>query len=48
MSSRLAYVRTFHEDWPEPIEGAEQGEVDYALTKADRSGRKQQSRTLAG
>jgi RimJ/RimL family protein N-acetyltransferase len=31
----LAYVRTFHEDWPEPIEGAEHGEVEYALTKAD-------------
>jgi RimJ/RimL family protein N-acetyltransferase len=32
----LAYVRTFHEDWPESIEGVEHGEVDYALTKADR------------
>ena len=31
----LAHVRTFHEDWPERIEGAEQGEVEYALTKAD-------------
>ena len=31
----LAHVRTFHEDWPEPIEGAEHGEVEYALTKAD-------------
>jgi RimJ/RimL family protein N-acetyltransferase len=31
----LVYVRTFHEDWPEPIEGAEHGEVEYALTKAE-------------
>lgn len=31
----LAYVRTFHEDWPEPIEGTEHGEVEYALTRAD-------------
>ncbi len=31
----LAHVRTFHEDWTDPIEGAEHGEVEYALTKAD-------------
>jgi RimJ/RimL family protein N-acetyltransferase len=31
----LVYVQTFHEDWPEPIEGAEHGEVEYALTRAD-------------
>ncbi len=31
----LAYARTFHEDWQEPIVGAEQGEVEYALTKSD-------------
>jgi RimJ/RimL family protein N-acetyltransferase len=30
----LTLVRTFHQEWPEPIEGAEQGEVEYALTKA--------------
>jgi RimJ/RimL family protein N-acetyltransferase len=29
----LRYVRTFHEDWPEPIEGAEHGDVEYALTR---------------
>ncbi|MGH3088690.1 MAG: GNAT family N-acetyltransferase, partial [Rubrobacteraceae bacterium] len=29
----LTYVRTFHEEWDEPIEGAEQGEVEYALRK---------------
>ena len=31
----LTLERTFHRNWPEPIEGAEQGEVEYALTKAD-------------
>jgi RimJ/RimL family protein N-acetyltransferase len=31
----LAYARTFHEDWQEPIVGAEHGEVEYALTKSD-------------
>jgi RimJ/RimL family protein N-acetyltransferase len=31
----LAHVRIFHEDWPDPIEGAEHGEVEYSLTKAD-------------
>ena len=31
----LSLRRTFHQQWPEPIEGAEQGEVEYALRKAD-------------
>jgi RimJ/RimL family protein N-acetyltransferase len=31
----LAYTRTFHEDWQEPIAGAEYGEVEYTLTKAE-------------
>ena len=31
----LTLERTFHRSWPNPIEGAEQGEVEYALTKAD-------------
>jgi RimJ/RimL family protein N-acetyltransferase len=31
----LSQQRTFHQQWPEPIEGAEQGEVEYALRKAD-------------
>ncbi|MGW4896139.1 GNAT family N-acetyltransferase [Kitasatospora sp. NPDC004240] len=30
----LAYVRTFHEDWPEPVPGSEHGEVEYALDAA--------------
>jgi RimJ/RimL family protein N-acetyltransferase len=31
----LSFVRTFYEDWPEPIEGAEQGDVEYALDRSD-------------
>jgi RimJ/RimL family protein N-acetyltransferase len=31
----LTLARTFHRSWPDPIEGAEHGEVEYALTKAD-------------
>lgn len=31
----LRYIRTFHQDWPEPIPGDEHGEVEYALTKAE-------------
>ncbi|MEU4743647.1 GNAT family N-acetyltransferase [Actinosynnema sp. NPDC023658] len=27
----LRHVRTFHEEWPDPIEGAEHGDVEYAL-----------------
>lgn len=33
--SGLRYVRTFHEDWPDPLPGAEHGDVEYALTKDD-------------
>jgi RimJ/RimL family protein N-acetyltransferase len=32
--SGLEYVLTFHEDWSDPIAGAEHGEVEYALTRA--------------
>jgi RimJ/RimL family protein N-acetyltransferase len=31
----MTLERTFHQSWPEPIEGAEQGEVEYALRKTD-------------
>jgi RimJ/RimL family protein N-acetyltransferase len=31
--SGLDYVRTFREDWSDPIAGAELGEVEYALTR---------------
>jgi uncharacterized protein len=33
--SGLAFVQTFHEDWPDPILGTEQGEVEYAVDRAD-------------
>ncbi|WP_433410462.1 GNAT family N-acetyltransferase [Saccharomonospora azurea] len=32
--ARLRYVRTVHEDWPEPIAGAEHGDVEYELLRA--------------
>jgi RimJ/RimL family protein N-acetyltransferase len=31
----LRHVRTFHLDWEDPIEGTEQGEVEYELRKTD-------------
>ncbi len=31
----LTLVRTFHQEWPYVIEGAEHGDVEYALTKAN-------------
>jgi RimJ/RimL family protein N-acetyltransferase len=31
----LRYVRTFHLEWPDPLEGAELGEVEYALTREE-------------
>ncbi|MEU8582196.1 GNAT family N-acetyltransferase [Streptomyces abikoensis] len=31
----LSFVRSFTEDWPEPIEGSEHGEVEYALTREE-------------
>jgi RimJ/RimL family protein N-acetyltransferase len=31
----MRFVRTFFEDWPEPIPGAEHGDVEYALTRQD-------------
>jgi RimJ/RimL family protein N-acetyltransferase len=32
----LRYVRTFHEEWPDYIEGAEHGDVEYALDFSTR------------
>lgn len=29
----MTHVRTFHQDWAEPISGAEHGEVEYAITR---------------
>ncbi|HEX4199805.1 MAG TPA: GNAT family N-acetyltransferase [Caulobacteraceae bacterium] len=31
----LVYGRTFHLEWDDPIAGAEHGEVEYALTRAE-------------
>ena len=31
----LRYVRTFHEEWPDYIEGQEHGDVEYALTRSE-------------
>jgi RimJ/RimL family protein N-acetyltransferase len=31
----LRLVRSFHQDWPYPIEGSEHGDVEYALTRAE-------------
>lgn len=29
----LAFVRTVHADWPDPLPGSEQGDVEYAITR---------------
>jgi RimJ/RimL family protein N-acetyltransferase len=31
----LRYVRSYHEDWPEPIPGSEHGEVEYAVERGE-------------
>ncbi|WP_224279049.1 GNAT family N-acetyltransferase [Streptomyces sp. LS1784] len=31
----LSLVRTFFEEWPDPVEGAEHGDVEYAVTRED-------------
>jgi RimJ/RimL family protein N-acetyltransferase len=31
----LRYVRTFHQEWPDRIDGDDQGDVEYALTRAE-------------
>lgn len=36
----LKYARTFFVDWPEPLEGAELGEVEYELVRADWEARR--------
>jgi hypothetical protein len=30
---RPVLVRTFHQDWPDHIDGSEHGDVEYELTK---------------
>lgn len=39
----LALVRTFHQPWPYPIEGDEQGDIEYALDRADWEQQAQQA-----
>ncbi len=31
----LRLIRTFHQDWPDPIPGAEYGDVEYAVTRSE-------------
>ena len=31
----LRYVRTFHQPWPDTIEGEEEGDVEYALSRSE-------------
>ncbi|MEV4112795.1 GNAT family N-acetyltransferase [Nonomuraea sp. NPDC049695] len=31
----LTHTRTFHPEWDDPLPGAEEGEVEYELTRAD-------------
>ena len=31
----LRFVRTFHQEWPDKIEGDEEGDVEYALTRSE-------------
>jgi RimJ/RimL family protein N-acetyltransferase len=31
----LRFVRTFHQPWPDYIEGEEQGDVEYALLRSE-------------
>ncbi len=31
----LRYVRTFFDEWPEPIDGSDEGDVEYELTRAE-------------
>lgn len=35
----MEHVRTFHAQWEEPIPGAEQGEVEYAISREQWFGR---------
>jgi len=31
----LKLVRTFHQPWPDYIEGEEEGDIEYALSRTD-------------
>lgn len=34
-NARLKHVRTFHQPWPDDIEGQEQGDIEYALLRSE-------------
>lgn len=34
----MHFLRTFHQPWPDPIPGDDQGDVEYALTRAEWEG----------
>ena len=36
--SGLRPIRTFHQDWPDPIPGDELGDVEYAITREEWEG----------
>jgi RimJ/RimL family protein N-acetyltransferase len=36
----MRFVRTFHLEWDDPIEGTEHGEVEYEITKAEWENRR--------
>ena len=44
----LRYVRTFHAEWPETIDGDEHGDVEYALTRAEWSAAQPESTDWRG
>lgn len=46
--SGLTHVRTYFDDWPEAIDGSEQGEVEYALTREEWERRRSAARVRTG
>ena len=35
VTAGLRFVRIFHQDWPDKIEGDEEGDVEYALLRSE-------------
>jgi len=46
--SGLRFVRTFHQSWPYSIEGSEEGDVQYALSRAEWEARSAAGSSTAG
>lgn len=44
----LRHVRTFHQPWPDKIEGDEQGDVEYALTRDEWQAERDRAGTTEG